>query len=38
MKEEFNKKEMSEKIIMLLENSRGDFSYVKSAYLKACLY
>lgn len=36
MKEEFNKKEMSEKIIMLLENSRGDFSYVKSAYLKAC--
>ena len=36
MKEEFKKKEMSEKIIMLLESSCKDFKGIKTAYAEAC--
>lgn len=36
MKEEFKKKEMSERIIMLLESSCKDFKGVKTAYAEAC--
>ena len=36
MKEEFKKKEMSEKIIMLLESSCKDFKSIKTAYAEAC--
>ena len=36
MKEEFKKKEMSEKINMLLESSCKDFKGIKTAYAEAC--
>ena len=36
MKEKFKKKEMSEKIIMLLESSCKDFKGIKTAYAEAC--
>ena len=36
MKEEFKKKEISEKIIMLLESFCKDFKGIKTAYAEAC--